>query len=461
MTKNHLVMIVDDNEELCRMLTVLVHREGYDTLVAHDGYTAMQILDQKMPDLLLLDVCLPVMDGAEVLQRVKNLHNHLPVIIMTAYADVPNAVKAIKQGAYDYIAKPFNHSQLKQLIRNALTIQPEYQLKNQANKPVKNDLSEKMGTSDSVKQIVEDVNCVAHSNFTVVIYGETGAGKELVANAIHQASPRNSGPFVPVDCGAIPESILESELFGYEKGAFTGADRQKQGKFEAAKGGTLFLDEITNLPLVSQAKLLRVIQERTYCRLGSNKPINVDLRLVVASNEKLEANVIAGSFRQDLFYRLSEFSIKIPPLRKRIKDVPYLANRFLTMTNQELNKQVSGFSEAASQALCTYHWPGNVRELRAMIRRAVLLADNIIEREHLCFRNSPESEVVITSEKLETERTFEGLSLKEIVRRNTVVVEQRVLTQVLKITQGNKAKAARMLKIDYKTIHTKLKQFVT
>ncbi|RLB04397.1 MAG: sigma-54-dependent Fis family transcriptional regulator, partial [Deltaproteobacteria bacterium] len=277
-------------------------------------------------------------------------------------------------------------------------------------------LRELMGPSDAVNRLISEVSRVAKSDFTVVIFGETGTGKELVARAIHHASTRSMGPFVPVDCGAIPETLLESELFGHEKGAFTGAEHQKPGKFEAAKGGTLFLDEISNMPLGSQAKLLRVLQEKTLYRVGGTKPVNVDVRLLVASNKDLEAEVTSGSFRRDLLYRLNEFTIRIPPLRERKDDILYLANRFLDITNMELKKSVRGFSESALEALLTYHWPGNVRQLRSTIRRAVLLADEVITEEHLNLKGATSTDLPFTPQAQET--SFNGLSLREIVRRS-------------------------------------------
>ena len=245
------------------------------------------------------------------------------------------------------------------------------------------ELRETMGPSDSVGRLIAEVNLVAKSNFNVIVVGETGSGKELVARALHRVSPRGEGPFVPVDCGAIPETLMEGELFGYEKGAFTGAVGPKHGKFELAQGGTLFLDEILNLPLGSQAKLLRALQEKTICRLGGMTPIHIDVRVVVAANRDLETAAGAGTFRVDLFFRLNEFLLKIPPLRERKEDIIYLTKRFMDLTNAELNKTVTGFSESAVKALLSYPWSGNVRQLRSTIRRAVLLADRVVLDKHL------------------------------------------------------------------------------
>ncbi len=250
-------------------------------------------------------------------------------------------------------------------------------------------LKELMGPSDIIARLISEVECVADSDFSVVIIGETGSGKEIVARAIHEASPRSSRPFTPVDCGAIPETLLESELFGHEKGAFTGADVKKPGKFEITHGGTLFLDEISNMPLGSQAKLLRVLQEKKVYRVGSTKSIDVDVRLLVASNQDLHDLTESGSFRQDLFYRLNEFAISVPPLRERKEDIPYLAKRFLDTANIELKKSVKGFSESALNVLFNYNWPGNVRQLRSTIRRATLLADDVITEKDLDLQRVP------------------------------------------------------------------------
>lgn len=316
-------------------------------------------------------------------------------------------------------------------------------------------LRDLMGSSQVVTRICADVARVAASDFVVLILGETGTGKELVACAIHHSSKRASGPFVPVDCGAIPETLFESELFGYEKGAFTGAERAKPGKFEMAAGGTLFFDEISNMPLASQAKLLRAVQERSVYRVGGIKPVPVDCRVLVASNEDIEAATAKGGFRKDLFFRLNDFTIRIPPLRERKQDIIFLAKQFLDLTNQELSKNIAGLSERAIELLLAFHWPGNVRQLRSTIRRAVLLADTVIDEEHLGLPLASVSSVV----SAETVSASEpGIPLKQLVRRATGAVERAALLQALKETGGNKAKAARMLSIDYKTIHSKLKE---
>ncbi len=316
-------------------------------------------------------------------------------------------------------------------------------------------LREMLGPSDLVGRLISEINRVARSNFNVVILGETGAGKEVVARAIHEASSFSRGPFVPVDCGAIPDTLLESELFGHEKGAFTSANSRQIGKIEAAAGGTLFLDEISNLPLNSQAKLLRALQEKTFFRIGSSKPLSVETRVLVATNQDLLHLTKARAFRSDLYFRLNEFTVEIPPLRERRQDTLYLAKRFAEVANRELQKNVTGFSQAAVEALLHYCWPGNVRELRSCIRRAVLLADTLITEKQLHL--APPVRLAAGAASGESPGTL--LPLKEIVRRNTVTVERETILRVLSRTGGNKAEAARLLQIDYKTIHFKVRQY--
>jgi two-component system nitrogen regulation response regulator GlnG len=452
------ILIVDDEADMCRIMSNIFEREGINVLVANDGNTALQIVHSELPDILLVDVRMPGMDGMEVLRESKKIRHDLPVIMITAHADTYGAVKALREGALDYIAKPFNNRELVKIVRKALTkAKGAWPGRERSVRPRSAVfLHEMMGSSDSVGRIVSQVECVAESDFAVVIVGESGTGKELVSRAIHEASSRSKAPFVPVDCGAIPETLLESELFGYEKGAFTGANLRKHGKIESVQGGTLFLDEISNMPLGSQAKLLRVLQEKKIYRVGGVRPVDVDLRLIVATNRDLQDLAASGSFRDDLFFRLNEFSIRIPPLRERKEDIPYLAKRFLDITNMELNKKVKGFSESALEGLFACNWPGNVRQLRSTIRRAVLLADEIIDERHLDLKRVPVPGLAFTPKF--PGMPWKGLSLREIVRNSTFAVEREVLMEALKLTGGNKAKAARMLRIDYKTIHTKLKQ---
>ena len=452
------ILIVDDDEDICRMLATLIEREGFKAIMANDGEPALESIRSASPDLMLLDMRMPNMDGSEVLAHAKELDPDLPVVIITAFGEIHGAVEAIKAGAYDYLTKPFEHDDVIRVVHRALSERElKRRLKNLTSQIRKDSpLRETMGPSESVGDLIAMVERVARSDFTVVIQGETGAGKEVVARAIHKVSLRSQGPFVPLDCGAIPEALLESELFGYEKGAFTGAGQRKVGKLVSAQGGTLLLDEVTNLPLSSQAKLLRVIQEKEVLPVGSNRPAKIDVRLLTASNRDLKSLAEAGAFRSDLFFRLKEFTISVPPLRERRDDIPYLAKRFLDIANAELNKNVKGFSEGALETLLDYPWPGNVREFRSTVRLAVLLADEIITKGHLDIRKrssvswdvGPQMEIGLSKEA----------SLKTIVRESTAVVDREVLTRTLQSTGGNKAEAARILGIDYKTMHTKVKK---
>lgn len=449
------VLIVDDEEGIRDILSRLVVREGYEPLLAADGEEALDLVRRQAPDALLVDIKMPGLDGMEVLRQAKQFDPDLPVVIITSCDLVKDAVAALHAGAHDYIVKPFDHADVVRSVHSAMTDRrlrrTIHQLSEGGSK-----LSELMGTSAAIERISAYVARVACSDFTVLLLGETGTGKELVARAIHEQSARADGPFVPVDCGAIPEPLFESELFGHEKGAFTGADRSKPGRFEMAMGGTLFLDEIGNMPPALQAKLLRALQERTVMRVGSTRPVKVEVRLLAAANEDLEAAVARGAFRQDLFFRLNEFVIGIPPLRERASDIPFLTDRFLQMTNRELHKDVAGFTEAAMARLLVYEWPGNVRQLRGVVRRAVLLADSVIDEEHLALPRVRRAE----GAPAPSEPVGHGdLSLKERVRRATADVERDALIAALRRTGGNKAKAARLLNIDYKTILNKLKEY--
>jgi DNA-binding NtrC family response regulator len=456
------ILIVDDEKDICDLLFRLLKKEGYMPIVAHSGETALEMISLGMPDLVISDLRMPGMDGMELLRQTKKMDPNLPVLMITGWGGIDGAVRAVKEGAYDYMAKPLNIPEFTQKVKEALAEKQPGVGKPDAKDKLQNEaivrLHEMMGPSDAVTRITSELSLVAPSNFSVIVLGETGTGKELLARAIHQASQRAKAQLIPVDCGAIPETLFESELFGYEKGAFTGAATSKPGKFELADGGTLFLDEIGNMPLSSQIKLLRAIQEKSFFRVGGRKAVTVDVRLIVATNEDLNAAIRDGSFSRDLFYRLSEFTILIPPLRNRKEDMLHIANRLLQATNVELGKDVKGFSPEAIRSLTEYSWPGNVRQLRSAVRRAVLQADSWIDTAHLSIDENLETE--IHGEPRNSDfKWAEGLSLKEMVRRSTAELERRVLQEALRKTGGNKAKAARLLQMDYTTIHAKIKQY--
>ncbi len=458
MTLRQKILIVDDEPSIRKVLVRLLTKEGYLPVESSDGPSALKAIRMEPPETVLLDLRMPGMDGMQVLREIKALDSDLPVVIITANANVHGSVDAMRQGAHDYLAKPFEHNEVTRIVRRAVTERSlKRRLKNMSAQLDGNlSLAKMMGPSDVVARLIADVNRVSRSDFTVVIFGETGVGKELVARSIHHNSPRSGNPFVAIDCGAIPETLLENELFGHEKGAFTGAADKKLGKFETAHGGTLLLDEVVNMSLESQAKLLRVLQDKKVVRVGSNKCIHVDVRLLVSSNRRMEDAVASGDFRQDLLYRLNDFAISIPPLRERLEDIPYLVNRFIEATNIELGKQIKGCSHSALDTMMTYPWPGNVRQLRSVIRRAVLLAENTIEPGHLNLKNGdcPESRACLKT----MPESGQQMSLRKIIQRNTLEVERMVLSRTLNQTGGNKAKAARLLQIDYKTMHTKIKK---
>lgn len=452
------ILIVDDEPNIRKVLVRLLSKGGYLPAECPDGPSALKAIRMEPPETVLLDLRMPGMDGMQVLREIKALDPDLPVVIITANANVHGSVDAMRHGAHDYLAKPFEHKEVIRIVQRAVTERNlKRRLQNMSAQLDGNlSLAKMMGPSDVVARLIADVNRVSRSDFTVVIFGETGVGKELVARSIHHNSQRSGQPFVAIDCGAIPDTLLENELFGHERGAFTGASDKKLGKFEAAHGGTLLLDEVVNMSLESQAKLLRVLQDKKVVRVGSNKSIDVDVRLLVSSNRRMEDAVASGDFRQDLLYRLNDFAITIAPLRERREDIPYLVNRFIEATNIELGKHVQGCSEGVLDTMMGYPWPGNVRQLRSVIRRAVLLAEDAIEPSHLNLKNNccPES-----GAGLETiEEHCQNMSLRQIVQRNTLEVERTVLARTLKQTGGNKAKAARLLQIDYKTMHTKIKK---
>lgn len=460
------ILIIDDDRELCRLLSMLLERKGYETSQGYDGKTALQLLARREPHVLLLDAMIPEPNGMEVLSSVRILYPLLPVIMITGYAGVKDAVSAIKAGAFDYLPKPFDNSKVLELVERAIQFRG-----GKSNPKMSGKISEReriiglMGPSLQTSELVDDLLRVARTDFSVIIQGETGTGKEMVAKNIHRASQRSSGPFIAVDCGAIPETLIDNELFGHEKGSYTGADYCQTGKFEAAEGGTLFLDEIGNMSLSAQSRLLRVLQEHVIYRVGGNKPIRTNVRVLAASNKNLLDEVANGSFREDLYYRLNEYTISIPPLRRRREDILPLAANFLRESCSELHKSVMGFSPLAKEVMLAYPWPGNIRELRTVVRRAALVSAGEIEVDELGLMLNPTAKSIQNEQRpclqcMQEAVSMDGSSLKEIVQRNTAEIERMAIRQALKKTGNNKAEAARLLKIDYKTLFTKLKKML-
>jgi DNA-binding NtrC family response regulator len=446
------ILIVDDDRDFRFNLSAIIRDAGYEVMTASDGRQAIKEVARCAPSLVLLDFRLPDMDGMKVLEGIRKIDRDILAIMVTAHSDVKGAVRAMKMGAYDYVAKPFDDEELILIIKRALetrSLSREVE-RLRIRLGESRDVEEIMGKSPRIQHVLKQVAIIAPTNMTVVIQGASGTGKELIARRIHELSRRRDKPFVAVDCGALPETLMESEFFGYEKGAFTGADGRKDGKFEQAHSGTLFLDEITNLSEAVQMKLLRVIQERRLQHLGGRKEISIDVRIVAASNVLLSEHVRKGRFRDDLYHRLNEFQIELPRLTERTEDIPVLTKYFLKGANTEFHKDVKGFSPEAMKYILNYAWPGNVRELLNVTRRAVLLTDSdTIGLDQLSMYP-----LLSMNETVEPVKAAEkGASFNEAVR----AFERAVIKNALEEAGGKKAKAAEFLKLNKKTLYRKIK----
>jgi DNA-binding NtrC family response regulator len=448
------VLLIEDDAPSRRLVQAILKPEGVEVQMAHDGKQGLELVDSAEPDVVILDLRLPSIDGLEVLERLRTTHRNLPVIIVTAFGELKTAVEATKLGAFDYLTKPIEHEQLTFAVRRALeTRELRVELeKLREGGGAGPSLSQQMGNSPAVARVVEQVRTVAETNFSVLILGDTGTGKELVAQSIHRASERRSRPFVAIDCGAIPENLVESVLFGHEKGAFTGAEQRRQGQFRLAEGGTLFLDEIGNLPIGLQAKLLRVLESRQLQALGSAKSAPLDVRVLAATNRDLEKQAAAGRFRSDLYFRLAQYTIRLPALRERRADIPYLAQRCLEEASIELRRPTLSIAKDALLALQRYDWPGNVRELRNVLRQAVLESSDLTLRAATVARLLKPGERAPSAAE---ETTL--LSLREAAQTAARDAERRVISQALRQTHGNKSQASRLLQTDYKTLYLKMK----
>ena len=455
------ILVVDDDGDFRWAMGNVLQGAGFHVSEAEDGEKGLKVLHDCSPDLVLLDYRMPGKDGLETALEIRERAPSLPIIMITAYAEVHSAVKAMKMGVYDYVTKPIDNQDLLFSVKRALETQDltkeVKELRTALNK--RTSLYETMGSSDKIKNMIGLVEKVAPTPFTVLIQGASGTGKELVSRAVHDLSAVREGPFVALDCGAIPETLIESELFGYMKGAFTGAHADKPGRFESAEGGTVFLDEVSNLPFEAQQKLLRVVEERRVQRLGARKSRPVRVRIIAAGNKPLEEEVAAGTFRPDLFYRLSEFTISVPGLKERQEDIPYLAKRFADEAAKELKKKGGGFTRQALSMLTAYDWPGNVRELRNVIRQAALLCgENLpIDAEHLLLSGHSGATMGGASFTVSSASSMGSHVLKDAVKAHTGVVEKRLIGDTLAATKGNKSEAARRLGIDYKTLLRKIK----
>ncbi len=454
-TKN--ILLVDDHKSFRDSLAKVLTGEGYRVLAATDGEEALDILRQEHINLVLTDLKMPKMDGVELLRVAKTLHPEIEVILITGFGTVDTAVTAMKDGAFDYIQKPFKPRDIIKLVRKALEKQSlvlENRILQERIKEFQK-FEKIIGQSPAMRKILEVVAQVAPSSATVLIQGESGTGKELIAQAIHDLSPRAHRPFIKVSCAALPETLLEAELFGYERGAFTGAIARKEGRFELADGGTLFLDEIGEVTPSVQVKLLRVLQEGEFERLGGTKTLRVDVRLVAASNQNLFEAVERKTFREDLFSRLNVITITLPPLREREGDIPLLAYHFLEVFKKKNNKQIEGFAPEAMELMLNYHWPRNVRQLENAIERAVVLCKgNLITPEDL------PPEII---EAVNIKRSQKGLLLDEKTISIPLgtpleVIEKKVIEETLRYSRGNKILASKILGISARTIYRKIEE---
>lgn len=452
------VLIIDDEAGIRSILSTLLQRNGYEVRAAESGESGLGLYAQFMPAVILLDLKMPGIDGMEVMEGLKRQFDaDCKTIIMTAHGEVRSAVEAMKKGAFDYIQKPFDNDELLALVSRAVEM---VALKRRV-KQLEDQLEETyrfeniVGISDKMKSTFALMQKFAHTDGTVLICGESGTGKELTVRAIHQASKRKSGPFVVVNCGAIPPSLIESEFFGHEAGSFTDAKELRIGKFESASGGTLFLDEISELPLEAQVKLLRVIEEGTFSRVGGNEPISVDVRVMAATNRDLATMVKEGKFREDLYWRLNVLSLNICPLRDRKEDIPLLVEHFLDGYATPLGIEQPNLSEKALELLMAYEWPGNVRELQNCVYSAMTVtAGSTVEPSDLPRR------VYSDSRPSEIAGSVSGrISLAETAAQATARAEQEAIRKVLSETAGNREKAAEMLGIGRKTLYRKLRQY--
>jgi DNA-binding NtrC family response regulator len=449
------ILIVEDKESMSEMLKETLESEGYKVIIARDGIEGMKYLKESKINLVLTDLKLPKKDGIDILKVSKEENQLIPVIVMTAFGSVELAVAAMKGGAFDFITKPFDTDHLLMLIKRAL----ETQRLLTENILLKEEFASKfgfpriVGKSNKIEDVAQMVQKVAPTKTTVLLLGESGTGKELFARAIHNVSNRRNYPFVPINCAAIPRDLLESELFGHEKGAFTGADSRKLGKFELADKGTIFLDEIGDMDLALQSKVLRAIEDGEIERVGGVKGINVDVRIIAASNKDIERAVEEMLFREDLYYRLNVFPIKIPPLRERREDIPLLVEYFIKKYCLEIKTSLKTISKETLDILMSYHWKGNVRELENTIERAVILCDGeMITPEHVVLSQRAVSESVVRS--LHMEGTL-GDTAKEALR----IAETQHIVKALRDTKGNKSRAAELLQVSYKTLLTKIKEY--
>jgi two-component system response regulator HydG len=467
---NKRILIIDDDLDMCTLLSRFLNKKGYDAEVAHSASKGIAKVTESNYDIVLCDFRLGDKDGKDVLLKIKEISPETIVIIITGYSDIKTAVDVIKLGAFDYITKPLVPDEVISVIEKALAapvddhVTPSVSTpatKNKKSYVVSANKEFLVGQDGETAHLYKQIEIVAGTNYSIILYGESGTGKEVIAKTIHEYSNRRDKPFIAMDCGTLSKELAGSELFGHVKGAFTGAIVDKEGHFELANGGTLFLDEVANLSLEIQAALLRVIQERKYKRVGGTKEMDVDVRIIVASNENLQESYRKGKFREDLYHRFNEFSINLPPLRKRKGDIPLFADFFLDKTNKELGKNIEGYEDDVLEMFVNYSWPGNLREFRNVVRRAVLLTpsgkinSNVLPWEITnSYAQPEESDRKSESHNTATETTPpRDLDLKDAAAK----AEYDTIMNVLKDVNFNKTKAAEILKIDRKTLYNKIK----
>jgi two-component system response regulator AtoC len=459
--------VIDDDPGVRDYMEALVTRQGYRVFLAADAEQALADLDQSRPDIVTLDVVLPGIDGLETLQRLKQRVPDVPVVMLSGHGQARNIVEAMRLGASDFLRKPFEVEELelafqKALEKRALTQEVE-RLRGSARSET--ELLLLCGDNQKMREVREIIEQVADTDITVLVRGESGTGKELVARTIYQLSDRSKQPFVKVNCAALPSELLESELFGFEKGAFTGAQKRKLGKFEYANNGAIFLDEISEMHPSLQAKLLQVLQDGEFSRLGGESDVHVNTRVIAATNRNLEEAVADGSFREDLYYRLNVVTIHIPPLRERLDGVPLLVDHFLRKNNEQYNKNLEALTPETMDVFMKYHWPGNVRELENMVRRMVVLGNETTVLEEISLRGMPPApraeapEAALDLAVADVDFSAgETIDLKAISRRAAQVAEKRVIERVLQQTRWNRKEAAEKLQISYKALLYKMKE---
>ncbi len=468
------VLVVDDEQNLRKVLAATLVREGYEVQVASDGEEALLALERDGADVVVTDLVMPKLDGLSLLRRVVARHPDVPVIVITAHGRIDSAVTAMKAGAFDYVAKPFEHTELKAIIakaarqsdlnaKNVIAALEPWELKE--GKHVRR-YTEIIGRGQLMQELQIVIGKVADAPSTVLIQGESGTGKELVATALHEKSVRHERPFIKINCAAIPRELVEAELFGFEKGAFTGAVNSKPGRFELADGGTLFLDEIGEIPIDMQVKLLRAIQESEFERVGGVKTTKVEVRLIAATSRDLTKEIAAGRFREDLYYRLNVVPIQLPPLRERREDIPLLVEHFREKYNARLKKNVTRIEEDAIACLAAYSWPGNIRELENVLERTILFAEgsNIRAQDLPAALRVPSSPTLPAIDPaLLSPGHVPGSSLpgplKEIVKGQVQAIERDLIIRGLEVTGGNVTRTAKLLKISRKSLQMKMKEF--